>query len=76
MVMDRASMIPVVGAPFALASAGISASRDDTLGMSMSLLAIVPLLLSEAYHAKVDVPEVVAAATARHPGLQIRATKW
>jgi sirohydrochlorin ferrochelatase len=38
-------------------------------------IVVVPLLLSEAYHAKVDVPEVVAEATARHAGLQIRATK-
>ncbi|HYO40384.1 MAG TPA: sirohydrochlorin chelatase [Nocardioidaceae bacterium] len=35
---------------------------------------VVPLLLTEAYHAKVDVPQAVAAAAARHEGLQIRAT--
>ena len=33
-----------------------------------------PLLLTEAYHAKVDVPGAIAAAAARHEGLQIRAT--
>jgi sirohydrochlorin ferrochelatase len=38
-------------------------------------IVVVPLLLSEAYHAKVDVPEVVAEATARHPGLRVRATR-
>jgi sirohydrochlorin ferrochelatase len=38
-------------------------------------IVVVPLLLSEAFHARVDVPEVIAQATARHPGLQIRATK-
>lgn len=37
-------------------------------------IVVVPLLLSEAYHARVDVPTVVAAAVARHPGLRIRAT--
>jgi sirohydrochlorin ferrochelatase len=37
-------------------------------------IVVVPLLLTEAYHAKVDVPEVIAEATARHPGLKIRAT--
>lgn len=37
-------------------------------------IVVVPLLLTEAYHAKVDVPEAIAAATARHEGLQIRAT--
>jgi sirohydrochlorin ferrochelatase len=37
-------------------------------------IVVVPLLLTRAYHAKVDVPEAVAGAGARHPGLQIRAT--
>ena len=35
---------------------------------------VVPLLLTEAYHAKVDVPRAVAEASARHDGLEIRAT--
>ena len=35
---------------------------------------VVPLLLTEAYHATVDVPRAVAAAGTRHPGLRIRAT--
>ena len=37
-------------------------------------IVVVPLLLTEAYHAKVDVPQAVAEATARHPRLEIRAT--
>ena len=37
-------------------------------------IVVVPLLLSEAYHAKVDVPRAVAEATARHEGLSIRST--
>ncbi len=37
-------------------------------------IVVVPLLLTEAYHAKVDVPSVIAAASARHEGLKIRAT--
>jgi len=37
-------------------------------------IVVVPLLLSRAYHAKVDVPRAVAEASERHPGLQIRAT--
>ena len=37
-------------------------------------IVVVPLLLTEAYHAKVDVPEAIATATARHEGLRIRAT--
>jgi sirohydrochlorin ferrochelatase len=35
---------------------------------------VVPLLLTRAYHATVDVPEAVAAAGARHCDLRIRAT--
>ncbi len=42
-------------------------------------IVVVPLLLTEAYHAKVDVPEAIAEAAARHAttgqGLQIRATR-
>ena len=37
-------------------------------------IVVVPLLLTEAFHAKVDVPEAVAAAQSRHPQLQIRAS--
>jgi sirohydrochlorin ferrochelatase len=37
-------------------------------------IVVVPLLLTEAYHAKVDVPEAVAAAMERHEGLKVRAT--
>lgn len=35
---------------------------------------VVPLLLTEAYHARVDVPSAVAEAAARHEGLRIRST--
>lgn len=40
-------------------------------------IVVVPLLLNEAYHACVDVPEAIAAATARHAGtgLRIRASR-
>ena len=37
-------------------------------------IVVVPLLLTEAYHAKVDVPSAIAAAAAQHPEVQIRAT--
>ncbi len=37
-------------------------------------IVVVPLLLTEAYHARVDVPSAVAAATERHEGLQVRAS--
>ena len=35
---------------------------------------VVPLLLTDAYHAQVDVPAAVAAADARHEHVQVRAT--
>ncbi len=37
-------------------------------------IVVVPLLLTEAYHAKVDVPSAVAEAMAKHEGLRIRTT--
>ncbi|WP_370287858.1 sirohydrochlorin chelatase [Nocardioides sp.] len=37
-------------------------------------IVVVPLLLTEAHHAQVDVPAVVAEALTRHPGLRIGAT--
>jgi sirohydrochlorin ferrochelatase len=37
-------------------------------------IVVVPLLLSEAYHANVDVPKVVTAALARHDGIKSHAT--
>jgi sirohydrochlorin ferrochelatase len=37
-------------------------------------IVVVPLLLSDAYHANVDVPNAVAEAIGRHPGLRIRAS--
>jgi sirohydrochlorin ferrochelatase len=38
-------------------------------------IVVVPLLLTEAYHAKVDVPSAVAEAQARHEGVTIRAAR-
>jgi sirohydrochlorin ferrochelatase len=37
-------------------------------------IVVVPLLLVEAFHARVDVPGLIEEATARHPGLKIRKT--
>jgi sirohydrochlorin ferrochelatase len=54
-------------------------SRPDLDGVVDRLVArghreivVVPLLLTTAYHARVDVPEVVQASAARHPGVAIR----
>ena len=37
-------------------------------------IVVVPLLLTGAYHAKVDVPAAIAAAEAKHDNLKIRAS--
>ena len=37
-------------------------------------IVVVPLLLSDAYHAKVDVPQAIETAMATHEGLKVRAT--
>lgn len=38
-------------------------------------IVVVPLLLSDAFHAKVDVPTAVETASARHQNVKIRATR-
>ena len=47
---------------------------DKLVRAGFDEIVVVPLLLTEAYHAKVDVPEAIAEATARHENLRIRAT--
>ncbi len=47
---------------------------DRLVRKGVEEIVVVPLLLTEAFHAKVDVPEAVAEAMARHEGLQIRST--
>ncbi len=47
---------------------------DKLVRAGFDEIVVVPLLLSEAYHAKVDVPTVTADAMARHEGLRIRVT--
>lgn len=47
---------------------------DGLVAEGYDEIVVVPLLLSEAYHAKVDVPTVTAETMARHDRLQIRVT--
>jgi sirohydrochlorin ferrochelatase len=49
-------------------------STIDRLSRKHDEIVVVPLLLTDAFHAKVDVPTAVAAAAERHPEVQIRAT--
>src|SRR5690606_16435746 len=47
---------------------------DRVVAAGHDEIVVVPLLLSEAYHARVDVPEVIATALERHPGVRIEVT--
>lgn len=57
-----------------LAKPSFSKVVDRLVKAGHDEIVVVPLLLTEAYHAKVDVPSAIAEATARHEGLRIRAT--
>ena len=58
-----------------LARPGFQQVVDRLVKAGHDEIVVVPLLLSDAYHAKVDVPNAIAAAAERHSGLQIRATR-
>lgn len=53
----------------------LDAVVDTLVAEGHSEIVVVPLLLTEAYHAKVDVPQAVAAAQARHDGVKLEVTK-
>src|SRR3954449_1823123 len=57
-----------------LSKPGFAAVVERLVKAGHDEIVVVPLLLTEAYHAKVDVPSAVTEATTRHPGVQIRAT--
>jgi sirohydrochlorin ferrochelatase len=57
-----------------LAEPSFEQSVDRLVAEGHDEIVVVPLLLSEAYHAKVDVPAVIAAAEASHPGVRIELT--
>lgn len=48
---------------------------DRLVRSGVEEIVVVPLLLTEAYHARVDVPSAVGEALARHEGLKIRVTQ-
>jgi sirohydrochlorin ferrochelatase len=57
-----------------LCKPGFPSVVDRLVRAGYDEIVVVPLLLTEAYHAKVDVPDAIAAATSRHESLRIRAT--
>ncbi|OUZ09681.1 cobalamin biosynthesis protein CbiX [Aeromicrobium sp. PE09-221] len=58
-----------------LCEPGFDEVVDGLVAEGYSEIVVVPLLLTEAYHAKVDVPQAAQAATDRHSGLSIHVTK-
>jgi sirohydrochlorin ferrochelatase len=57
-----------------LAEPSFDQTVDRLVAEGHDEIVVVPLLLSEAYHANVDVPAVAAAAVARHEGIRIELT--
>lgn len=57
-----------------LAKPAFSTVVDKLVRAGYEEIVVVPLLLSEAFHAKVDVPSAIAAAEARHDNLKVRAS--
>lgn len=58
-----------------LSEPGLDEVVDRLVAEGHGEIVVVPLLLTEAYHARVDVPEAIEAAQARHEGVAIAATK-
>ncbi len=57
-----------------LSRPGFGTVVDRLVKAGFDEIVVVPLLLSNGHHARVDVPRAVAESLDRHPGLQIRAT--
>jgi len=57
-----------------LSKPGFHTVVDRLVRAGFDEIVVVPLLLTEAFHATVDVPAAIAEAAARHEGLRIRAT--
>lgn len=58
-----------------LATPTFEESVDKLVAEGHDEIVVVPLLLSDAYHATTDVPAIVAAAEDRHYGVRIRFTR-
>ncbi|WP_332643775.1 sirohydrochlorin chelatase [Aeromicrobium sp.] len=58
-----------------LAEPSFDEAVDRLVAEGHQEIVVVPLLLSEAYHARVDVPAVIEAAVKRHDGIQVHATR-
>ncbi|MGN6250386.1 MAG: sirohydrochlorin chelatase [Marmoricola sp.] len=67
--------LPVEPAFLELSKPAFAKVVDKLVRKGHEEIVVVPLLLSQAYHARVDVPSAIADAEARHPGLRIRASR-
>jgi sirohydrochlorin cobaltochelatase len=65
----RLAPLPVEAGFLELAEPTIAAGVDRLHERGVRRISVVPLLLFAAAHARRDIPETVATATARHPGL-------
>jgi sirohydrochlorin ferrochelatase len=57
-----------------LSKPGLHAVVDRLVKGGHDEIVVVPLLLTQAYHARVDVPSAIAEASARHPEVRVQAT--
>lgn len=67
--------LPVEAAFLDLSRPSFGKVVDKLVRKGHEEIVVVPMLLSEAYHAKVDVPSAVADLSAKHPDVQIRASR-
>jgi len=58
-----------------LSKPSFDAVVDRLVAGGFEEIVVVPLLLSDAFHARVDVPAAIEQATVRHPGVLIRASR-
>lgn len=66
--------IRVAAAFLDLAEPSFDDAVDQLVAEGHEEIVVVPLLLSEAYHANVDVPAAIESATRRHEGIRIQMT--
>ena len=73
-VRDMRPDLRIEAAFLELSKPSFSTVVDKLVRAGYEEIVVVPLLLTEAYHAKVDVPAAIAEAESRHPGLKVRAS--
>lgn len=67
--------LPVEAAFLDLSKPAFPKVVDKLVRKGHEEIVVVPLLLNQAFHARVDVPSAIAEAEQAHPGLRIRASR-